>query len=54
MILGHNHITHAVIREAVIDAAQRGSSFGAPTETEIKMAELVFENGSINGTAAYG
>ncbi|MEZ9559004.1 aminotransferase class III-fold pyridoxal phosphate-dependent enzyme, partial [Vibrio splendidus] len=40
MILGHNH---AVIREAVIDAAQRGLSFGAPTETEIKMAELVSE-----------
>ncbi len=40
MILGHNH---AVIREAVIDAAQRGLSFGAPTELEIKMAELVSE-----------
>ncbi|MCL9773409.1 glutamate-1-semialdehyde 2,1-aminomutase [Vibrio methylphosphonaticus] len=38
MILGHNH---AVIREAVIDAAQRGLSFGAPTEMEINMAELV-------------
>ncbi|WP_072671378.1 glutamate-1-semialdehyde 2,1-aminomutase [Vibrio injensis] len=40
MILGHNH---AVIREAVIDAAQRGLSFGAPTEMEITMAELVSE-----------
>ncbi|WP_031843236.1 aminotransferase class III-fold pyridoxal phosphate-dependent enzyme, partial [Vibrio parahaemolyticus] len=40
MILGHNH---AVIREAVIDAAQRGLSFGAPTEMEIAMAELVSE-----------
>ena len=40
MILGHNH---AVIREAVIDAAQRGLSFGAPTELEIAMAELVSE-----------
>lgn len=40
MILGHNH---GVIREAVIDAAQRGLSFGAPTETEINMAELVSE-----------
>ncbi|MDN3609097.1 glutamate-1-semialdehyde 2,1-aminomutase [Vibrio ostreicida] len=40
MILGHNHAT---IREAVIDAAQRGLSFGAPTEIEIKMAELVSE-----------
>jgi glutamate-1-semialdehyde 2,1-aminomutase len=40
MILGHNH---AVIREAVISAAQRGLSFGAPTELEINMAELVSE-----------
>ncbi|NRB68209.1 MAG: glutamate-1-semialdehyde 2,1-aminomutase [Vibrio sp.] len=40
MILGHNH---AVIREAVIEAAQRGLSFGAPTELEIQMAELVSE-----------
>lgn len=40
MILGHNH---AVIREAVIGAAQRGLSFGAPTEMEIDMAELVSE-----------
>ncbi|PQJ90002.1 glutamate-1-semialdehyde 2,1-aminomutase [Aliivibrio sifiae] len=40
MILGHNH---AAIREAVISAAQRGLSFGAPTETEIDMAELVSE-----------
>ncbi|SDH25799.1 glutamate-1-semialdehyde 2,1-aminomutase [Vibrio xiamenensis] len=40
MILGHNH---AVIREAVIEAAQRGLSFGAPTELEISMAELVSE-----------
>ncbi|MHA2938553.1 glutamate-1-semialdehyde 2,1-aminomutase [Vibrio sp. RC27] len=40
MILGHNH---ALIRDAVVDAAQRGLSFGAPTETEINMAELVSE-----------
>ncbi|WP_428771369.1 glutamate-1-semialdehyde 2,1-aminomutase [Vibrio sp.] len=40
MVLGHNH---AVIRDAVIKAAQRGLSFGAPTETEITMAELVSE-----------
>ncbi|MGF1764167.1 glutamate-1-semialdehyde 2,1-aminomutase [Aliivibrio kagoshimensis] len=40
MILGHNHAT---IRDAVIHAAQRGLSFGAPTETEINMAELVSE-----------
>jgi glutamate-1-semialdehyde 2,1-aminomutase len=38
MILGHNH---ALIRDAVVEAAQRGLSFGAPTEMEINMAELV-------------
>ena len=38
MILGHNH---SAIRDAVIEAAHRGLSFGAPTEMEIKMAELV-------------
>ncbi|MNS18315.1 Glutamate-1-semialdehyde 2,1-aminomutase [compost metagenome] len=40
MVLGHNHPT---IRNAVIEAAQRGLSFGAPTEMEVKMAELVTE-----------
>ncbi|OOF13745.1 glutamate-1-semialdehyde 2,1-aminomutase, partial [Salinivibrio sp. PR919] len=40
MILGHNH---AAIREAVIDAAHRGLSFGAPTESEITLSELVAE-----------
>lgn len=38
MVLGHNH---PAIRNAVIEAAQRGLSFGAPTEMEVKMAELV-------------
>ncbi|PLR38552.1 glutamate-1-semialdehyde-2,1-aminomutase [Chimaeribacter coloradensis] len=38
MVLGHNN---AEIREAVIEAASRGLSFGAPTEMEVKMAELV-------------
>ncbi|MGF1699736.1 glutamate-1-semialdehyde 2,1-aminomutase [Photobacterium makurazakiensis] len=38
MILGHNHVA---IRDAVIKAAQQGLSFGAPTEMEITMAELV-------------
>ncbi|PSV36956.1 glutamate-1-semialdehyde-2,1-aminomutase [Photobacterium sp. GB-27] len=38
MILGHNH---AAIRDAVIDAAQQGLSFGAPTAMEITMADLV-------------
>lgn len=40
MILGHNHPD---IRDAVIEAAQRGLSFGAPTAVEIQMAELVSE-----------
>ena len=38
MILGHSHVA---IRDAVINAAQRGLSFGAPTEMEITMAEMV-------------
>lgn len=40
MILGHNN---KAIRNAVIKAAERGLSFGAPTKNEIKMAELVSE-----------
>ena len=38
MILGHNH---PAIKKAVIDAAENGLSFGAPTEIEIIMAEKV-------------
>ena len=38
MVLGHNN---AEIRSAVIEAAERGLSFGARTEMEVKMAELV-------------
>ncbi|MBI2381430.1 MAG: glutamate-1-semialdehyde 2,1-aminomutase [Gammaproteobacteria bacterium] len=38
MILGHNH---PEVLEAVREAAGRGLSFGAPTEAEIDMAELV-------------
>ena len=40
MILGHNH---PAIREAVITTAEKGLSFGAPTELEITMAEKVRE-----------
>lgn len=40
MILGHNH---PVIREAVIKAAENGLSFGAATELEVEMAELICE-----------
>ncbi|WP_440875022.1 glutamate-1-semialdehyde 2,1-aminomutase [Thalassotalea sp. PLHSN55] len=40
MILGHNH---PAILNAVIETAQNGLSFGAPTELEITMAEKVRE-----------
>ncbi|MBU5377901.1 MAG: glutamate-1-semialdehyde 2,1-aminomutase [Pantoea sp.] len=40
MVLGHNNVE---IRNAVIEAATRGLSFGAPTEMEVKMAQLVCE-----------
>lgn len=38
MILGHNH---PVIREAVIKASENGLSYGAATEREVEMAELM-------------
>lgn len=38
MILGHNH---PKIKQAVIETAENGLSFGAPTELEIIMAEKV-------------
>mgnify|MGYP000286000037 CR=1 FL=1 len=38
MILGHNHPD---IRQAVHTAVDKGLSYGAPTEAEIEMAELV-------------
>ena len=38
MILGHNH---PAIRQAVIQAAEAGLSYGAPTEVEITLAEKV-------------
>ncbi len=38
MILGHNH---PVVLKAVQKAAENGLSFGAATENEVKMAELV-------------
>jgi glutamate-1-semialdehyde 2,1-aminomutase len=38
MVLGHNH---PAIRNALIEAAHFGLSFGAPTEAEVTMAELV-------------
>ena len=38
MLLGHNH---AAIKEAVIHAVENGLSFGAATELEVTMAELL-------------
>lgn len=38
MILGHNH---SVVREAVERAVGNGLSFGAPTEREVEMGELM-------------
>ncbi len=40
MLHGHNH---PVIREAVIEAAANGLSFGAPTELELTMAQKICE-----------
>lgn len=40
MILGHNN---SKIKSAVINAVQNGLSFGAPTEIEIKIANLIVE-----------
>ena len=40
MILGH---AHPAVVEAVRDAATRGTSFGAPTELEVRFAERVCE-----------
>lgn len=40
MILGHNH---PLIREAVIKAAENGLSFGASTEREVEIAQLMVE-----------
>ena len=38
LILGH---AHPVLIQAVRDAAQRGTSFGAPSRPEIELAEMV-------------
>lgn len=40
MLLGHNH---PAVLDAVIDAAKRGLSYGAPTEIEAEMAEKICE-----------
>ena len=40
LILGH---AHPAVVEAVGQAAARGTSFGAPTEAELELAELIVE-----------
>jgi glutamate-1-semialdehyde 2,1-aminomutase len=40
LILGH---AHPVVTEAIIEAARRGSSFGAPTAAEVDFAEALVE-----------
>lgn len=46
MILGHNHPR---VREAIADALQRGTSFGAPSEGEVLLAEKVVSLNHANG-----
>ncbi len=38
MLLGHNH---PMVKEAVINAMEDGTSFGAPTAREVEIAELI-------------
>lgn len=38
MLLGHNH---PKVKQAIIDAMEDGTSFGAPTSREIEIAELI-------------
>jgi len=40
LILGH---AHPMVVEAVREAAGRGTSFGAPTAAEVRLAELIVE-----------
>ncbi len=41
LILGHNHPR---VKEAIIQAVERGTSFGAPTEAEVDLAALIVDN----------
>jgi len=40
MILGHRH---SVVTQAITDVLERGTSFGAPTDLEVKLAAMVTE-----------
>ena len=46
-LLGH---THPEVVAAVQDAATRGLSFGAPTEGEVELAQLITERVSVGGS----
>src|ERR1017187_2303580 len=41
LILGHNH---PVVRERIIEAVRKGTSFGAPTALENELADLILSN----------
>lgn len=51
LILGH---AHPEVLRAVTETAEKGTSFGAPTELETEMARLVCERGSFRGVGAHG
>ena len=38
LILGHSH---PEVLEAVVEAARKGTTFGAPTEREVELAEMI-------------
>src|SRR3989304_1624678 len=40
MILGH---AHPAVTQALIDAAKKGTSFGAPTALEVELARMICE-----------
>jgi glutamate-1-semialdehyde 2,1-aminomutase len=44
LILGHNHTK---VREKVMDVMQNGMSFGAPTELENELAELILKHNKL-------
>jgi len=41
LILGHNHPS---VKEKIIEAVTNGTSFGAPTQKENELAELILSN----------
>lgn len=41
LILGHNH---PGVRNAIVDAVSKGTSYGAPTRLENELGELILKN----------